>query len=142
MVWGFFPFTISTAAFEEITRTTSYEWAEQKRVGQLPALHFVGPNTPTYALKGKLCPPFTGTRSNIDRLKLLASQGEPYILIAGTGLVLGRWVLTEITDTGSHLFDNGVPRHTEFSITLKKYDDGVGITKILSGLSGLASTLL
>lgn len=136
MILGFFPFMISTAAYEELTETTTYQWPEQSPIGQAPVLQYVGPGSATITLKGKLVPPLTGTRVNLRRLRSMAELGIPYILISGTGLVLGRWVIEEVSDTGKCHASNGAPRVVEFSIRLKKADDGLNkLTKLLSAAS-------
>jgi uncharacterized protein len=136
MILGFFPFTISTAAYEELTHTSGYEWAEQKPIGSSPILQYVGPTAETISLRGKLMPPITGGPVQLRRLRALAELGTPLVLISGTGLVLGRWVIEEISDTGRHHASNGVPRLDEFSIRLKKADDGLSkLTKFLSSAS-------
>jgi phage protein U len=143
MILGFFPFSVSTAAYDELTRAHSYDWAEQRRVGQLPRLQFTGPNSPVIQLRGTLIPPFTGTRANVARIRLMAEQGKPLLLIAGTGLVLGRWVITEISDTGTFFAPNGQPRRTEFNLALKKYDDGAGpFQQALTKISNLAASIV
>lgn len=143
MILGFFPFSVSTAAYDELTRSHSYDWAEQRRVGQLPRLQFTGPNTPMIELRGTLIPPFTGTRANIARLRLIAELGRPLLLIAGTGLVLGRWVIADLSDTGTLFASNGQPRRTEFNLVLKKYDDGAGpFQQALTKISNIAAAIV
>lgn len=142
MILGFYPFMISTAAYEELSESVSFEWAETKRMGQYPAMHYVGQNATVRQLRGKLCPPFTGGRSSITKLQFLAEQATPMMLISGSGLVLGRWVIDTIEDTGRFHTSLGAPRLTEWNVKIKKYDDGVSpLAKALGKASKLISLI-
>jgi phage protein U len=140
MILGIYPFMISTAAYEELSESVSFEWAETKRMGQYPAMHYVGQSARTRQLKGKLCPPFTGGHANIYRLHYLAEQATPLMLISGSGMVLGRWVIETIEDTGKLHTSFAAPRLTEWAVKIKKYDDGVSpLAKALGKASKLIS---
>ena len=142
MILGIYPFMISTAAYEELSESVSFEWAETKRMGQYPAMHYVGQNATVRQLKGKLCPPFTGGRGSISAIGFLAAQAVPLMLISGSGMVHGRWVIETIEDTGRFHTSLGAPRLTEWSVKIKKYDDGVSpLAKALGKASKLISLI-
>ena len=65
-------------------------------------------------------------------------MGTPLNLISGNGLYLGRWVVEEISDTGRFHLSDGTPRLDEFTLRLKKADDGASkLTKGLAAASKL-----
>ena len=125
-IFGPFTFCLATASPEEFERDTGWKWVEQDRIGNIPALQYVGKEAETVTLKGKLVPPFTGGREQLDKLRSMANTGKPYNLITGTGIVLGQFVIERISDrTGNMLWD-GRSRLTEFTLSLKKYDNATG----------------
>ena len=46
------------------------------------------------------------------------------LLIGGTGRIYGLWVITSISETQQVFFEDGTPRRYEFTINLKRIDDG------------------
>lgn len=139
LILGFFPFMVSTATFEELTESTTYEWAELKPIGQAPVLQYVGPGAPSIAMRGRLMPPFTGGAENIRRLRAMAELGVPLNLIAGTGLYLGRWVIEDIQSTGRFHVSSGSARLEDFSLKIKKADNGAG--KLAKGLAAASKII-
>ena len=49
---GQFTFSVDTAAYQELSRTSEYRWASQDRIGQMPALQAVGPGSESINLDG------------------------------------------------------------------------------------------
>lgn len=141
MILGFYPFMVDTLAYEELTETVSFEWAEQKRIGSYPAMHYTGQNARVRQLRGKLCPPFTGTHANIYRMHAMGELTMPLMLIAGSGLVFGRWVIESVEDVGRYHTTLGAPRLTEWNVRIKKYDDGAGLFGALTKLSKAVSLI-
>jgi hypothetical protein len=54
----------------------------------------------------------------------MADTGKAWPLIGGTGRIYGTWVITSISETQQVFFDDGTPRRYEFTISLKRIDDG------------------
>ena len=118
---GDFRFSLATAAFEEISRSTGWEWAEQNRIGITPVLQYTGKNAESITLPGRIYPHFAGGLDQVTKMREMADKGEPLLLVAGTGTVLGEWVITSLEETGKTLWANGVPRLIEFKLSLKRY---------------------
>lgn len=135
---GPFRFAVGTAPFDELSRTSKWDWKPIDRVGAMPALQFTGPLNDTLSMSGRLCPPFTGGIEQLARMRALADLGRPLFLIDGTGRIHGNWVIESVEDTGTKHWRDGYPRMSTFTITLKKYDDGTGIF----GLATKASKFL
>lgn len=141
LIYGPFPFMVDTAAYDELSRSSRWNWQSVDRVGELPALQFTGPQNDTITLNGRLCPPFTGGMEQMSRMRFIADFGRPLPLIDGTGRVLGLWVVESIDETGTKHFRDGYPRMIMFNLTLKYYGDGTGIFGRISKLSKLVSLL-
>ena len=127
-----FQFSISTLAYQELTRTSSVRWAAHEIVGNDQQLQATGRDNDRIRLEGVFYPQFAaavggavGTQS-IDRLRELMKEQKPNLLTAATGDSLGYWVIEEL-ETGQSLFSSGqgVPRRQTFTIGLKWYGASV-----------------
>lgn len=136
---GPFRFALSTASFDELTRSSKWDWKAVDRVGSMPALQFTGPQNDTITLSGRIVPGFTGGIEQMARMRSLADLGLPMPLIDGTGRLHGLWVIESVEDTGSLHFKDGYPRMMTFDVGLKKYGDGVGILGLATKASKLIS---
>lgn len=124
MVLGSFQFSLNTLVFNEWSRTTEWKWPDQERLGQLDALQFTGPGKESLTLPGELLPNFKGDVKGIDTLRGLADDGVPYLLTDSYGFVLGRWVIESIDEKQTIHDTKGKPQKIEFTIKLRKFDDG------------------
>ena len=122
---GVYKFSISTAAYQQLSRSTSYRWSRQERVGVNDALQFTGLGADTIELSGVVFPAFEGGLSQPDHLRLQASIGIPLPLISGLGRVLGLWCVEEIRETQSVFAKGGAPLRQEFELRLARYDGGL-----------------
>jgi len=139
LLLGPFRFAVGTAAYDQLTRSSGWNWQGVDRVGQAPALQFTGPRNETITLDGRLVPPLTGGIEQLSRMRFMADFGKPLPLIDGRGRFHGMWVIEAIDDTGTNHFGNGYPKLTTFSISLKKYSDGMGLIKGLTKISKVVS---
>ncbi|MDR0666771.1 MAG: phage tail protein [Campylobacteraceae bacterium] len=63
--------------------------------------------------------PNAGAKNNsLDKLYSLAAKKEPYLLTAGNGKQLGKYIITNINETRSLFLDNGAFLAQEFTIEL------------------------
>ncbi|MFM2041541.1 MAG: hypothetical protein RLY86_117 [Pseudomonadota bacterium] len=123
MALGQFVFSLTTAPLSGYDRQTSHRWETQDRAGAAPATQWLGPGEDTLTLDGALMPELTGGRQHLETLRRMQAQGKAWILIDGQGRNQGRWVITSLTERGSHLLANGEPRRVDFSVTLQRYWD-------------------
>ena len=123
MKLGDFTFSLDTAAYDELRRSYGYEWAEQPRVGGVPALQFTGRKCETITLQGLIYPHFRGGLGQIKAMRREAEKAKPLLLVDGRGFVLGQWVIEGIDESQSLLWANGVPRKIAFSLQLKKFSE-------------------
>jgi len=122
---GLYQFSISTAAYQELSRGAEYRWAAQPRVGTNDALQFTGTPGETLELRGVIYPHYKGGLDQLTRMRAQASIGVPLPLISMGGRVVGAWVVEAVRE-GQRLFDRGgAPLRQEFDIKLRRYDGGL-----------------
>lgn len=120
---GEYRFSISTMAYDNFERSTSWNWAEQKRVGRRPALQYVGPEKDDITLAGTIYPHYAGGLGQMDKMRSMADTGKPLMLVDGLGKVWGKWCIKSITESQSHFLQGGVPRKIVFRISLARYGE-------------------
>jgi len=120
---GSFQFGVTTAAYQELKRSTEWRWPAQDQFGRLAALQFVGPGNDTITLPGVIYPEWRGGLSQLEALRALGNTGEPQTMLDGRGNLLGRWVIERV-DEGQQVFAAaGVPRRQEFTLQLRRVHD-------------------
>lgn len=122
---GLFKFSLGTAAYQELSRSTAYRWARQERIGANDAMQFTGLGPETVTLRGAIFPLFNGSAGDVGKLRLQASIGIPLPMIDGTGRVWGLWCIEQVNERQSVFFDNGGARKIEFDLSLSRYDGGL-----------------
>ncbi|HEK1560297.1 TPA: phage tail protein, partial [Pseudomonas aeruginosa] len=118
------------------------EWrhASSSRIGAQPARQFVGRGDDTITLPGVLLPELAGSALSLDVLRQMADTGSAWPMVEGTGRIYGLWVIERVTETRTLFFADGTPRRIEFSLELKRIDDGR--TDLLGSVLGTAGNLL
>jgi phage protein U len=142
MVLGDFQFSLNSIVFQEWQRSTGWKWPAQERFGQLDALQFTGLENDTLQLPGVLYPNWKGDIGSLDDLRQMADAGVPYLLVDSMGFVQGRWVIEKLDEKQAAHDASGTPRKVEFSLALKKFDDGEvasDASDILDSVSSAAS---
>jgi len=123
MKLGGYKFSVSTAAYKELIRTTPHRWSEQKRINRRPALQYMGPGKETIELSGDIYPLYNGGVGQIDDMRAEAGTGEPRILVDGTGKVWGKWCIEEIRETQPEFLPAGIPKKQTFTVRLAHYGE-------------------
>lgn len=138
MIFGMFVFSIPTATYQQLQRTTSWRHVSNSRVGDMPAYQFTGKGEDVITLDGSIVPEF-GSQISLTALRLMGDTGKSFPLIAGNGKIYGLWVLKSVNETQSYFFKDGTPRKIEFTLTLEKTTTaGVLIGNVLgSALEGV-----
>ncbi|MDF2073179.1 phage tail protein [Pseudomonas mendocina] len=135
MALGMFTFGLPTIAYQELQRTTEWRHGSTSRIGTNPASQFLGRGEDTITLPGTLLPGLVGSPLSLDTLRMMADTGKAWPLVGGTGKIFGAWVITSISETQQIFFEDGTPRRYEFTINLKRIDDGR--TDMLGSLTGI-----
>lgn len=138
---GSFQFGVTTAAYQELKRTTEWRWPSQDQFGKLAAVQFVGPGNDSITLPGVIYPEWRGGLTQLDALRALGDTGEPQTMIDGRGKILGKWVIERV-DEGQQVFAAaGVPRRQEFTLQLRRiHDDGAATVPIPAAVPAAATT--
>lgn len=118
---GAFKFSLSTAAYQEFSRSTGYRWEGQSRYGQIPAQQYTGPGEDSITLAGDIYPSFAGGIHQIDAMRAYAVKGQPLMLVDGNGYVWGFWVIQSIDENQVVFFQDGTPRKQTFNMKLTRY---------------------
>lgn len=121
MQLGSFQFSILTAAYQELTRRTTYRWAQQDLYGRLPGLQHTGPGEETMTLPGVIYPEYRGGIGQLNRMRSLAGRGTPLLMVSGLGQIMGRWVIEAVEEKQTVFAAFGMPRKQEFTLQLKRF---------------------
>jgi hypothetical protein len=128
MALGTFVFSLPTLAYQQLQRATAWRHAGSERVGARAAHQYLGPGEETFELSGIVAPELTGAPASLDLLRDMASEGRPLALVDGAGNVLGAFVITSLSETGTLFFPDGTARRIEFRLSLLRVDDDATTT--------------
>jgi hypothetical protein len=120
---GNYRFSLSTAAYQDLKRTNPYRWSAQNRIGQRPALQYIGPGQETIELSGDIYPLYKGGIGQLDKMRVLAGTGQPQILVDGLGNIWGKWCIEEIQETQTTFLPGGIPKKQSFTLRLSHYGE-------------------
>lgn len=123
MALGMFVFEIPAIVHDELSRRASWRHATNPRVGAREASQFIGVGEETVALSGAAMHELSDGEASIDTLRDMASQGQAWSLVDGTGRVWGAFVILTIDDKHRHLMADGTARRIDFDIALLRVDD-------------------
>lgn len=137
---GLFVFQLQTVPYQSLQRSVDYRWPSNSRIGQRPALQFLGVSEEKITLSGVLMPEITGGRISLLALHLMADEGKAWPLLEGTGTIYGMFVVNSISETHTEFFSDGSARSIEFSLTLTRVDES--LTAMFGDLQTQANGLL
>ena len=123
MSLGLFVFSLPTLAYQELSRRTSWRHGKASRVGARPASQFLGQGEEPIRFTGLIAPEVTGDPASLQTLRDMGDQGDAYPLVAGSGEVLGAFVITDLDVKSTLFFGDGTPRQIEFELSLDRVDD-------------------
>lgn len=123
MKLGGYTFSLSTAAYQELKRTTLYRWSAQNRVGLRPALQYTGPGKEAIELTGDIYPLYKGGIGQLNDMRKEAAAGKPLILMDGLGNIWGKWCIEEIRETQTIFLPGGIPKKQSFNLRLSHYGE-------------------
>lgn len=109
MGYGQFVFSLSTLAYQELQRQTSWRHPSTSVIGARPVRQFLGPGDDSINLSGLLAPEMTG--------------GSAWPLVDGSGVVYGLFVIESLAETHTIFLPDGRARRIEFNLQLARVDD-------------------
>ncbi len=124
MALGMFVFSLETLAYQEFQRQTEWRHGSTNRIGTNPARQYLGRGDDSITLPGVLLPALAGTQLSLDALRTMADTGKAWPLVEGTGKIYGTWIIESLSETRTLFFRDGQARRIEFTLTLKRIDDG------------------
>jgi len=150
LILGNFMFSLNTAAFQELERTTEYRWAEQERFYRDAALQFLGPGVDRISLPGVIYPSYKGGLAQVDKMRRMAGRGVSMTMIDGRGNLYGKWVIESITEKQSNFAFLGAPRKQEFSLSIRRETsaegnailDALGVSGAVGAVRGAVGGLI
>lgn len=121
---GLFVFTRQTIPYQTYDRTANWRHPTNAIIGKMPKTQFIGKESETITISGRLIPEITGGRLSLELLDLMADSGAAWPLIDGaTFMPQGFFVIESIQRTNSEFFADGAPRAIDFTLNLKRTDD-------------------
>lgn len=109
MILGMFPFSIPTAVYQQLQRSTNWRHPSNSRVGDMPAYQFIGRGEDTISLEGSIVPEF-GSQISITALRVMGDTGKAWPLISGTGKVFGLYHIDDLQETQTIFFQMAHPK--------------------------------
>ncbi|WP_062785020.1 phage tail protein [Novosphingobium capsulatum] len=117
---GLFVFDSQTMLPDRIERDRAFRHARDDRFLAPAASQFVGVGDDKVTLTGTLVPELAGSASAIETLAEMASEGEAWPLMDGTGTILGTYTIDRLANGGSNLIDTGQARKIDFILELTR----------------------
>ena len=117
---GLFVFDSQTMLPDRIERDRAFRHARDDRFLAPAASQFVGVGDDKVTLTGTLVPELAGNASAIETLAEMASEGEAWPLMDGTGGILGTYTIDRLANGGSNLIDTGQARKIDFTLELTR----------------------
>jgi len=124
MALGMFVFSLETLAYQEFQRQTEWRHGSTSRIGTNPARQYLGRGDDSITLPGVLLPALAGSQLSLDSLRTMADTGKAWPLVEGTGKIYGTWIIESLSETRTLFFRDGQARRIEFTLALKRIDDG------------------
>lgn len=125
MSFGQFVFSLSTLAYQDLQRQTSWRHPSNSVVGARAPRQYLGPGDDNITLSGLLAPELTnGSTASLDELRAMGDTGNAWPLVDGTGLVYGLFSIESLNTTHTLFFQDGRARRIEFTLQLTREDDG------------------
>lgn len=123
MALGDFRFSLETAAYQSLRRTSEYDWPVQSRIGRVPAAQFTGAGRERLSFSGTIWSHFKGGTEQISAMRAQAGKGQALLLVDGRGKVWGNYAIVRIVETQSDFLRDGTPLKQSFEIELIAYGD-------------------
>ncbi len=122
---GDFTFELKSLVPDKLERESQYRWVRQEPLKAHPVFQFLGTGTEKFILTGVSYPAYAGGLSQLQKLREMASKGQPLRLSMADvklGQNLGRWIILSIKETRTIMFGDGLPRKIEFTIEMETYE--------------------
>lgn len=141
MALGLFVFSVDTAAYQSIARKLAWRHPSAARVGARPAHQFLGVDDESITLTGVTHTSLaTLGRVSLEVLEEMGNTGQAWLLIGGDYKIYGHYLIEGLETTHTEFYPDGTARKIEFSLSLKRADEGPGL--IMGVISEVANKVL
>ncbi len=126
MAWGDVRFSLSTIAYDELTRSLAARVSPQNIIGARPTLHHMGLDQEAIGLSATLFPYHLPGNRGLSQLQdLRAAVGNSALLVSGAGhqgTPMDAWVLKSVGDTHTAFLPGGAAQ--KITVRLEFLYDG------------------
>lgn len=144
MMLGPFGFEALGFGYEGVGRRVQTPWADIQVVQSLNQQQWTGPTSDEVTIKGVLFPVEFGGQGSLDGIIAAASAGVPLMLVSGDdveGIIHGTFTVQSVDEDRSYHTLFGGARRNAYSISLKRYNGGLGGGSIGAAVSSLINLL-
>lgn len=110
--------------YERLERKTTGGWVSLDIISSKPLSHQTGQGLETLRLSGKA--QLAAGMQSVDRLRAMADDRTPYILVDGVGRVWGRWRIDAVNEQQTRVIDDGTATMLEWSLELQEFVNATG----------------
>jgi len=120
MSLGEFEFDIASAAFQKLKKSIKTGWSKKSRAANYPLWQLTKKEETKLSISGTVFRHYNrgDTESLLEEVSL---SSEPLDLVAGTGELLGLWVVTSINFDRSNFMQDGENLKLQFSMEIAQY---------------------
>ena len=125
--FGNFQFSISTAAYDRLTRYSRANWVRLPILGGGEVLQALGHENDIIELVGTFYPEFASYMGGkagtfyMDGLRNYLKSQEPRRIVTERGSTLGYWVIEDFVNQDSRFMIDGTPRKQSFRLRMRYY---------------------
>ncbi|WGV98816.1 phage tail protein [Vibrio sp. YMD68] len=123
---GDFPFSVSTAQYQQLVRRTQFRWGKRQRHMLKSTAQFLGAEADSITLNGTFYPKVTADLNLMPTLREQGKDGKPFLLVSGNqkyGQFHGSWFLETLEETNTYFLRDGTPRKIEFNLSISELPD-------------------
>jgi len=120
---GDYIFSVDTAAYQTLQRSTSRRLAKINRIGKRAAHQDLGPGDDVITLPGVIYPTYKGGLTQIDGMRKMMNEGEPLMLVDGQGNAHDKWIIANVTEKDGVFFEDGVAQEQEFTLKIERFEE-------------------
>ncbi|ROS05702.1 hypothetical protein EDC56_1251 [Sinobacterium caligoides] len=118
---GKIKFSVSTRAYNSLSRSTSYRWGEIETLNSVSDKQFLGGGEDDITLAGVIYSHTGAGVTRVDEIRDIAGKGQPLLLVDGRGFIHGYWVIKSISESQTAFGFLGVAKKQEFSVQISYY---------------------
>lgn len=122
MQLGDIQFGLNSAAYQKLVRRTCWYWAVLQRPGRASVLQYAGEVGDSMSLPGVIYPQWRGETGFVNRIRELAREHKPLLMVDGQGHVMGHWVIESVEEQQSAFAAAGIARKIEFDLRLRRFE--------------------